>query len=74
MVKRLIDGPASTTEIVGSCTITGILLGSVLGLIAAGMPLIGGALGGLAGASIGWCTRNIGKKPGPAGPEQRTTQ
>ncbi len=72
MNHRLIDRPVSTTESVSTCMAAVAAFGSVLGLIIAGMPFAGGALGGVIGALIGWSVRNVTKKRNSAGPGQHT--
>jgi hypothetical protein len=72
MNHRLIDRPVSTTESVSTCMTAVAAFGSVLGLIIAGMPFVGGVLGGVVGALIGWSLRNVTKKRGSAAPRQQT--
>jgi len=73
MNHRLIDGPVSTTESVCTCMLTGIALGSTLGLIIADVVFVSGALGGVVGALIGWSLRNVTKKRESAAQRQQTS-
>ena len=63
MSRRYTEGPAKASVPISYGAFTGIVCGSVLGLITADAPLIGGAVGAIVGLAFGWYFRNVGTKP-----------
>ena len=72
MSQRYIEGPAKASVPISYGAFTGIVCGSVLGLITADAPFIGGAVGAIIGLAFGWYFRNVGTQPNSHEPTSKS--